>query len=142
MAVKSRNMMLLGLTLLFLLALTSSPVMALDTLEPYDPGLSDFEFYTALLGLGQPERTIRGDVLIGIGLNDWLSGHIYGAGEADQHLDGKGAEFGFGIFSTEGEFIEVHRSPVIPHIGTEIPRPPLAFGGFQTFEGKILHECN
>ena len=38
------------------------------------------------------------------------------------------------IFAAEGEFIEIHRSPIIPHIGAQVARPAFGFGGFQTLQ--------
>lgn len=56
---------------------------------------------------------------------------------ADVILEG---EIGFGEFASEGPFVQVHRTPVIAHVGAEIPGPALRLGRLQAFQGEILQE--
>ena len=87
---------------LMLSSLFCSSVSASDTLELFDPGVSDFEFYLSYIGAckEEPARGIGAEALLGIGINGWLSGQIYVSGEGNEALsEGTGA-FGFGIFAT------------------------------------------
>ncbi len=100
---KTGKSILTGSAILLVLAATSAPALALDTLELFDPGLSEFRFSLSLSGVGWDEGAVGGEVLLGIGITEWLSGQIIGTGEADQHLAGTAANLGFGIFSTPVE---------------------------------------
>ncbi len=91
---------LAGLAVLLLLAVSSAPALAVDSLELFDPGVSDFEFYLSLSGVGQDESAVGAETVLGIGITDCLSGQIFASGEANQYLEGAAAEFGFGIFGT------------------------------------------
>lgn len=97
-----KRYVILAVAALLLSGLFNPSAFACDTLELFDPGVSDFEFYLSYLGAckDEPERGIGAEVLLGIGINSWLSGQIYASGEGNEALsEGTGA-FGFGIFST------------------------------------------
>lgn len=73
-----------------------------DTLEPFDPGFSDFELFFSYSGAGkeEPERGLAAETLVGIGMADWLSGYLTLAGEANEKLSEGTGGFGFGVFAT------------------------------------------
>lgn len=78
------------------------PAHALDTLEPFDIGVTDFEAYASFMGVGKPEidRGVSADMLLGIGITERFSGQIYGGGEGNQSLTEATGFFGFGVFGT------------------------------------------
>jgi len=78
------------------------PAYALDTLECFDIGLSDFEAYASFVGVGRPEpdRGVSADVLLGIGILSRLSGQVYEGGEANQAFSEGSGFFGFSVFGT------------------------------------------
>jgi hypothetical protein len=75
---------------------------ALDTLECFDVGLSDFEAYASFEGVGKPEpdRGVSADVLLGIGITPWLSGQVFGGGQGNQTFSEGSGFFGFSVFGT------------------------------------------
>jgi hypothetical protein len=75
---------------------------ALDTLEPFDIGVSDFEGYFSYLGAGkqEPDRGFNAEFLLGIGILNRLSGQIYGGGDSNENLTEATGSLGFGLFGT------------------------------------------
>ncbi len=76
--------------------------MALDTLEPFDIGVTDFEGYFAYIGAGKEEleRGFNAEFLLGIGILSRLSGQLYGGADSNENLSEALGFFGFGIFGT------------------------------------------
>jgi len=75
---------------------------ACDTIEPYDIGVTDFEAYASLIGVGkhEPDRGFSAEVLLGIGIMEWFSAHLYGGGESNWKFSEGAGFFGFGVFAT------------------------------------------
>lgn len=90
-----------GLLACVVLALART-VHAGDTLELFDPGVSDFELYFGYggAGKGEPERSAAVETLIGIGITDRLSGYASASGEFNERFGEGAGALGFGIFST------------------------------------------
>ena len=87
---------------LLLAGLDGSLAFAADTLELFDPGMSDFEFYLSVNGMGKEDaaRTLGGEFLLGAGLTDRVSGQVFGFGEANHALAEGTGGIGFGLFAT------------------------------------------
>lgn len=96
-------------TILFF-SILQGPAFCADTLENFEPGFSDVEFYAGTSGLGQKHSEVvrSGEVLLGVGLHEKLSGYFGAAFEADAHLAGAAAGLNLGLFSTlhDGEHID------------------------------------
>ncbi len=76
--------------------------LAVDTLEPFAPGLSDAEFYLGADGIGRASRdmVLQGAFLLGAGITSRLSGYLDGAAGGDGHLTAPQGSFGGGLFGT------------------------------------------
>jgi len=81
---------------------TVAPARAADTTEPFAPGLSDFEVYLAMEGLGRPpeEAAVSGEVLLGLGFTPRFSGFVTLDGSADGALGAGAGGAGFGLLGT------------------------------------------
>jgi len=75
---------------------------AADTVETYDEGAVDFEFYLGGDGLNLPkyEKTVFSNVLVGYGLLPRLSGYISLGAESDEYLTYGQGGYSFGVFGT------------------------------------------
>lgn len=76
------------------------PAVAADTIEPFDRGASDFELYMQHEGLGHTsaQQAVAGEMLLGYGLSDRVSGFVGAVLAADGHyLDASGS-FSFGAY--------------------------------------------
>ncbi len=83
---------------------TVAPTSALaaDTTEVFDVGATDFEAYLGFdgLGLGEYEKTIWAEVLLGLGVMESFSGYVAAAGESNEAFGNGGGSVCFGIFGT------------------------------------------
>ena len=73
-----------------------------DTTETYDPGASDFEFFTGFHGLSQEEKKINSEVVLGFGFNPVFSGYLGTSSESNQNLNSSATEnsINFGLIMT------------------------------------------
>jgi hypothetical protein len=85
---------------LFIIAIPCS--YAADTVETYDQGAVDFEFYLGGDALNQPkyEKTLFGNLLVGYGLLPGFSGYFTLDAESDDSLLNGESGYSFGIFGT------------------------------------------
>jgi len=90
------------LLLVLLTFLPAGSAFCLDTLEPFDIGVSDFEGYFSYYGAGkhEPDRGFNAEFLLGVGILERFSGQIFGGGESNEHLTDATAFIGLGIFGT------------------------------------------
>lgn len=79
------------------------PAVAADTLETFDPGATDVEFYMGADGLGAGEvheRAVYGEFLLGYGLMERFSAYFGTTLQGDGCLNDASAALYFGIFGT------------------------------------------
>lgn len=81
---------------------TVNPLIALDTTEPFDIGFTDNEMYAGFsgAGLGQGERGLAWEHLIGVGITDRFSSMFFYSLESNEYLANKVGEVGAGLFFT------------------------------------------
>ncbi len=87
------------LKLLPLLLLLASSAQALDTLEPFVPGMTDVELYSGLSGLGEDHQSVSMTGILGAGLTDRISTLILWSASADENLASSGSITGLGLFA-------------------------------------------
>ncbi|MBD3370394.1 hypothetical protein GF402_08555 [Candidatus Fermentibacteria bacterium] len=79
----------------------------LDTTEPFDPGDSDWEMYSAMSGLGDNggagQREMQFECLIGAGITPAFSASFSYAHSENGYLAPTGDEIGLGLFVTAAE---------------------------------------
>ncbi len=82
--------------------LAGGPARAADTIEWFDPGLTDLEFYVGLDGLGPKgqDRLLAAEVIAGFGIIDGLSLTVVTAFEANHRLSDGAVGLGVGLFGT------------------------------------------
>ncbi len=99
---KKKNITFSTTYFILLFCLAGSHALACDTLEGFEPGVSDYEFFLSAGGLGKTdgEQKIKAESLLGIGITDRLSGLFYVAGEGNMAYSEGTGQFGFGLFST------------------------------------------
>lgn len=88
--------------LLGLVTAVCSPAMAADTVETWDVGATDVEFYGGFDGLGPQdgERGLYGDILLGYGLAERFSAYLGTTLSASEHFTDGNADVYLGIFGT------------------------------------------
>jgi len=84
------------------LLLSPGALQAADTIETFDPGPTDLEFYVGLDGVGpkHQDRTVSTEVVAGFGIIDRLSLYVGAALEADHRFSGGAAGLNVGLFGT------------------------------------------
>lgn len=86
---------------IFLIVLFGSALVAqaADTIEVYDVGATDFEWYAGLDGinLDKYEKVVYSELALGYGLLPALSGYAAMAMESDEYLTYGAGSFGFGL---------------------------------------------
>jgi len=89
------------IALTLLLGFTSIAT-AVDTLETFDPGASDFEFYAGFSGIGlaKYEKGINTEILYGYGLIENFSATVTASFESNEYFGNGNAALGFGICGT------------------------------------------
>ena len=82
--------------------LVAGPALAADTVETFDVGATDLEFYVGLDGVGpkQQDRTLSTEFVVGFGIVDGLSLYTTGALEANHRFVDGSAGLGVGLFGT------------------------------------------
>ena len=88
--------------LLLAALLLAGPGHAADTIETFDVGATDLEFYVGLDGLGPrgQDRTLSTEVVAGFGIVDGLSLYLATALEANHRFVDGSAGLGVGLFGT------------------------------------------
>lgn len=78
------------------------PASSADTIETWDAGSGDIDFYLTMDGMGEDAASqgVAGDMLLGWGVADRLSAYLAVSLMADGYLDGGGTEMGVGLFGT------------------------------------------
>ena len=92
----------LCLLLLLVSVLSSRAVFAADTVETFDVGATDVDFYVGVDGLGNEryEKTLYTDMMLGYGLIPGFSAYFGAAGESNECFgDGSGNLY-FGVYGT------------------------------------------
>ena len=91
----------LGLAAAWCLA-AATPVLPADTIETWDAGSGDIDFYLMMDGMGQDAASqgVAGDMLLGWGVADRLSAYLAVSLMADGYFNDSGAEMGVGLFGT------------------------------------------
>jgi hypothetical protein len=89
--------------------LIATPIHAADTVEPFDVGATDFELYAGIdgLGLDKNEKTVFGDVVLGYGILERLSGYFGTTLESNAYLAEGVVGFAFGIYGNVLDFNHV-----------------------------------
>jgi hypothetical protein len=79
-----------------------APALGADTIETYDAGAVDFEFYLGGdgLNLDQYEKTVFAEALVGYGIIDRFSGYVLLGAESDEYLTLGTGGFAAGLFGT------------------------------------------
>lgn len=82
-----------------------APVLAVDTVETWDVGATDVDFYLGYEGAGreQEERRLSGEIMLGYGLIERMSAYLGASVGADERLGGAGSELFLGLFGTPVE---------------------------------------
>lgn len=96
---KKFSIIILGLSLILI---TSAPLYAVDTIETFDPGASDFEFYAGFEGIGldKYQKGISTEIALGYGLIENFSAIVGVAASSNEYFNNGEAELGLGIFGT------------------------------------------
>jgi hypothetical protein len=99
MVLKSANWLI---ALLFLGLFSARPVFAIDTIENFDRGLSDYEFYLFANDLNQSGETaaIGAQMTLGLGIADHISGTMTLSGQANRFLADGELSAALGLFGT------------------------------------------
>jgi hypothetical protein len=81
---------------------TATTAVAADTLETWDAGSGNIDFYLSLDGMGRslPEQGVAGEMLLGWGVADRLSTYLAVSLAADGALADGDAGLGVGLFGT------------------------------------------
>lgn len=85
------------------LAFAPPAARATDTVETFDVGATDFEFYTSVEGLGlaaAEDRAFGGELVLGYGIVERLSAFLGTSLTGDGHLTGGAASPYVGVFGT------------------------------------------
>ena len=89
---------------MFALALATIPMVtrAADTVEPWDVGATDVDFYTGFDGIGltRTDQTIYGNIMLGYGLIDHFSAYACVNLQGDGQLANGEAGLNLGIYGT------------------------------------------
>lgn len=84
---------------------------AADTVETWDVGATDVDFYMGMenLGLSKEEGAVFGDIMLGYGLIDRFSAYIGTTFQADRHLGQSEPQHYLGLFGTplESEHVDL-----------------------------------
>ncbi|RJO66186.1 MAG: hypothetical protein C4523_13995 [Myxococcales bacterium] len=93
---------LLLLTILVIASTAPFPASAADTLEPFDVGATDFEFYAGAAGLGNDkyESSVFGEFALGYGLTERLSGYVAGSAVGNEYFRQGEGSLAFGLYGT------------------------------------------
>ncbi len=90
-----------GATLAVLLALAlASPARASDTVETWDAGATDVDFYLGFEGLNADGGGSFGDIMLGYGIVERFSAYLGTTLTSDEQLDDGAAEMYLGVFGT------------------------------------------
>jgi hypothetical protein len=75
---------------------------AADTVETWDVGATDVDYYLSFdgIGLGKKEKTVFGDLMLGYGLVDRFSAYLGTTLQANEYLTDGQANIYIGIFGT------------------------------------------
>ncbi len=102
---KNMNVYVVATIVVFfsLVMVPGRPASALDTTEPFELGVSDFETYLTVSNLNEFSKdrgkaTLRWDSTIDVGITDLLSGSFTYGMESNGHLKASQEEFGLGLF--------------------------------------------
>jgi len=79
---------------------TILPARAADTVETWDVGATDVDFYGGFDGIGADERSLYGDIMLGYGLVERFSAYLGTTLSASDHLTDGNADVYLGIFGT------------------------------------------
>ena len=84
------------------LACTASPARALDTLETFDVGATNAEFYLGYAGMGAPgaHRELSNELVLGYGLTDRFSAYLGACVAVDQRHFNGATNLCFGLVAT------------------------------------------
>lgn len=84
------------------LALHTEPCRAADTVEPFDPGVSDFEMYAGYYGIGREskERRLGIEAVLGAGVTTRFSAYVVAGLGAVEDLSEPEAFLGAGVFGS------------------------------------------
>ncbi|MCP4604699.1 MAG: hypothetical protein GY847_29960 [Proteobacteria bacterium] len=76
--------------------------LAVDTVETWDVGATDVDFYLGLdgLGLGKHEKTVYGDIMLGYGLVERFSAYVGTTLQGNEYFSDGSAGLYLGIFGT------------------------------------------
>ncbi len=85
-----------------LLSAASRPALTADTVETWDVGATDVEFYLGFDGVGleKYEKTVYGDILLGYGLVERFSAYLGTTLQGNEYLSDGSAGLYLGIFGT------------------------------------------
>jgi len=83
-----------------LLSLPTAGAHAADTVETWDTGATNVDFYLGVHGLGSSEEVLAGDIMLGVGLVPGLSAYLGTMLEACRHLADGSRSLYFGLFGT------------------------------------------
>ena len=88
--------------LFVLILLLSTGVDAADTVEPFDPGATDLEFYALVSGVDRHRsaQTVAGDMVLGWGLVPGFSAYLATTMQADGTFTGSETDLAVGVFGT------------------------------------------
>ncbi len=91
-----------GLPVLAVLAVLLAPgiARAADTVETWDPGAVDVDFYLGYDGAGSPSRSVYGDIMVGYGIVEGFSAYLGTALTAPDSLAGGEPGLYLGVFGT------------------------------------------
>lgn len=97
-------------TLLLCLAVAASAPAA-DTVETFDPGLSNMELYLAHEGLGRGagDQAVAGEMLLGVGLTPRLSAYVATVQSSNAYFTEGARELGIGLIGTvrDGDHVDL-----------------------------------
>ena len=84
------------------LLLTGGEARAVDTLETFEVGATDLDFYQGFDGIGRQkgERSVFGELMLGYGLVDGLSAYLGASLEGNDQLARGAASLYLGIYGT------------------------------------------
>ncbi|HPF36082.1 MAG TPA: hypothetical protein P5571_04495 [Candidatus Krumholzibacteria bacterium] len=94
-----------------LLLLAGPSARAADTVETFEPGMSDMELYLAHDGLGRDsaEQAVAGEMVLGVGLTPRLSAYISTVQSSNPYFTEGVRELGIGLFGTvrDGDHVDL-----------------------------------
>lgn len=87
---------------LALILVPAGAAQAADTIETFDVGATDLEFYSGYdgIGLDKYDGVVAGELVLGLGLIDGLSATLGVSAEANERLGAGAGAVGFGLFGT------------------------------------------